>query len=345
MKRAELLSVIMHDIGLPVIQGIIDVAVNKSDEKITEDVTELLRKTVDNADEIKSLLNLLEDEEDDVSVRLNLATLSCHIIAAHYQKNRKLPSEAELKRSVASIDILLTFSEKYIPMDRLDGVFPEHLRGLSPLSRTVANLVYLKFYIPLIDVISEFSFGQAETKMIQDVSEKLRSKAEALTTILMGEDISEPQRKSSELLILSSLIPLYSACHDKERKRVLTLSESERNDENNEQQIHNIWKMFEKRLEMLTILSKHIMPDHFTDEDISAIENLFTDNTGFVALDEEQEVDAFKQMSTDSDDEAKDKKTFHSKKGNAKKKSKKTSSAKKKKDGSPLAFYNEDEDE
>ena len=117
MKRAELLSVIMHDIGLPVIQGIIDVAVNKSDEKITEDVTELLRKTVDNADEIKSLLNLLEDEEDDVSVRLNLATLSCHIIAAHYQKNRKLPSEAELKRSVASIDILLTFSEKYIPMD------------------------------------------------------------------------------------------------------------------------------------------------------------------------------------------------------------------------------------
>ncbi len=294
MKRAELLSVIMHDIGLPVIQGIVEVALEKPEEKIVEDVTQLLKKTVDNAEDIKDSLDLLEDEEKDISVRLNLATLSCHIIASYYNKMGRLPTEAELRKSVSSVDLLLTFSENYIPMGRLDDVFPEHIRGLSPLSRTVANLVYLKYYVPLVEAVAEFSFGQPETKMIQNVSEKLKEAAGELTTHLMGDDISLHEQKSSELLILSSLIPLYCSCHNKEKDRIMNLSDSERSKENSSMQIENIWKIFDKRMSMLTLLAQNIMPDHFSDSDIEKIENLFTDDVGFVDID-----DIFAQMDKD----------------------------------------------
>lgn len=333
MKRAELLSIIMHDIGLPVIQGIVEVAQDKPEEKVVEDVTQLLKKTIDNAEEIKSLLDLLEDEEKDVSVRLNLATLSCHVIASYYQKNKRLPTESELKRSVSSIDLLLTFSENYIPMDRLDGVFPENLRGLSPLSRTVANLVYLKFYVPLIDVVSEFSFGQTDTKMIQVVSEKLREKAMHLTNALMGDGISEHEQKSSELLILSSLIPLYCSCHNKEKERIMALDEKTRNKEKSETQIENIWKIFERRIEMLTLLAKHIMPSHFTDKDIAAIENLFTDDTGFVDIESlESDIEDFDNNAIEGDG---------GKAYSVKSKSKKKSKGKESVEG-PMAFYSSD---
>ena len=333
MKRAELLSVIMHDIGLPVIQGIIEVGLEKPEKKVVEDVTKLLKQTIDNAEEIKSLLDLLEDEEKDVSVRLNLATLSCHIIASYYNKNGRLPTETELKRSVSSVDLLLTFSENYIPMDRLEGLFPEHLRGLSPLSRTVANLVYLKYYVPLIDTVAEFSFGKTKTKMIQDVSEKLRSKAADLTRILMGSNIAEHEQKSSELLVLSSMIPLYCSCHNKEKDRIMSLDEKTRNAESSDEQIENIWTVFEKRMEMLTLLAKHIMPDHFTDEDIAAIENLFTDDAGFVEIE-----DLLAEKAGNDDEEPEETKSKSSKKKLAAKKSGKKSS------DNPMAFYGGDDD-
>ncbi len=282
MKRAELLTVIMHDIGLPVIEGVIQVALAQSEEKVIEDVTRLLRQTIDNADDIRGLLDLVEEEEKDVSVRLNLATLSCHIIAAHYKRTGSLPTQAELKRTVSSVDQLLTFSENYIPMDRLEGVFPENIRGLSPLSRTVANLVYLKYYVPLVDVVADFSFGENEARLIQNVSEKLRAKATDITRSLMGEELSTAEQKSSELLILSSLIPLYCSCHIREKDRIMGLEEDVRAKEDNKIQIENIWLLFEKRLSMLTVLAKHIMPDHFSDEDIAKIDNLFTDGSGLV---------------------------------------------------------------
>ncbi len=348
MKRAELLSVIMHDIGLPVIQGIVEVAEGKSEEKVVEDVTELLKKTIDNAEEIKSLLDLLEDEEKDVSVRLNLATLSCHIIAAYYQKNKRLPTEAELERSVSSVDLLLTFSENYIPMERLDGVFPEHLRGLSPLSRTVANLVYLKYYVPLIDAVADFSFGKTKTKMIQDVSEKLRTKASDLTGVLMGNTVPEHEQKSSELLILSSLIPLYCSCHEKEKERIMSLDEKTRNDEESDTQIENIWKIFDKRMEMLTLLAKHIMPSHFTDDDIAAIENLFTDDVGFVEI-ETLHAEANKKNKDKSEDEKDDdedgKGSEKPKKSNASKSKTKKKARKKVSAGGPMGFYSDSGDD
>ncbi len=282
MKRAELLTVIMHDIGLPVIEGVIQVALNQPEEKVIEDITRLLRQTIDNADDIRGLLDLVEEEEKDVSVRLNLATLSCHIIAAHYKRTGSLPTQAELKRTVSSVDQLLTFSENYIPMDRLEGVFPENIRGLSPLSRTVANLVYLKYYVPLVDVVADFPFGQEEAHMIQNVSEKLRDKATEITHALMGAEISIAEQKSSELLILSSLIPLYCSCHIHEKNRIMELDEDVRAKENNDEQIENIWLLLDKRIGMLTVLAKHIMPDYFTDEDISEIENIFTDGSGLI---------------------------------------------------------------
>ncbi len=282
MKRAELLTVIMHDIGLPIIEGVIQVALSQSEKKVIEDVTRLLRQTVDNADDIRRLLNLVEEEEKDVSVRLNLATLSCHIIAAHYKRTGNLPTQEELKRTVTSVDQLLTFSENYIPMDRLEGVFPENIRGLSPLSRTVANLVYLKYYVPLVDVVADFSFGQSETRIIQDVSETLRGKATEITQALMGSNLSVAEQKSSELLILSSLIPLYCSCHIHEKNRIMELDDAMQAKESNKNRMENIWLLFDKRLSMLTVLAKHIMPDHFSDDDITKIENLFTDGSGLV---------------------------------------------------------------
>lgn len=282
MKRAELLTVIMHDIGLPIVESVIQVALNQPEEKVIEDVTRLLRQTIDNADDIRGLLDLIEEEEKDVSVRLNLATLSCHIIAAHYKRTGSLPTQAELKRTVSSVDQLLTFSENYIPMDRLEGVFPENIRGLSPLSRTVANLVYLKYYVPLVDAVAEFSFGMAEDKMIQKVSEELRNKATEITHNLMGPTLPVAEQKSSELLILSSLIPLYCSCHSHENGRIQALEEDEAQKENSKTQIENIWLLFDKRLSMLSVMAKHIMPDHFSDEAIGEIENLFTDGSGLV---------------------------------------------------------------
>lgn len=55
-----------------------------------------------------------------------------------------------------------------------------------------------------------------------------------------------------------------------------------RAEESNKTQMENIWLLFDKRLSMLSVLAKHIMPDHFSDDDITKIENLFTDGSGLV---------------------------------------------------------------
>lgn len=261
MTRAELLTLIMYDIGLPLIHGIIKTVKIEDHEKAIADMAALLEKTIDQSEEIQSTLVISEEDMENIYVRISMAALSSKLIAAKYEQNGKVPSDSDMKRSVSSMDALQTFADRYGLIEAINSEYkfetPEARRAIN----NMVKLTYLEYFAPLADAIGAFSFGETETKMIQSVSEKLRDNANTVRIDILGDDMPDEHKKAAELSILKVVVELYSSCHKSETARIMALSDDARGTEKSETQIENIWTGFEKRLAMLSAVTKGILPD------------------------------------------------------------------------------------
>lgn len=283
MTRAQLLSLIMFDIGLPIIDAITKVVPLEDQERANASVAALLDKTIFNSDEIQDTLDISEDDMANVYVRISMASIAARIIALQYERTGKSPTVADIKRYVSSLDTLQTFSDRYILGESLSKLYalesPEATRAL----RNMTKLSYLESFAPMIDVVVNFSFGQQTQKMIQDVSERLRKAAEKARVDILGTGYTNNQIKASELAILKVMVDLYCTCHTRETKLIMELDEDERGEETMSKHIESIWSSFDNRLTMLTVLSDSIMPDE-PDEELDVlmkkIEEGITDLSG-----------------------------------------------------------------
>ncbi|PCI55386.1 MAG: hypothetical protein COB36_07115 [Alphaproteobacteria bacterium] len=256
MERSTFLSSIMHDVGLPLIRAIIKYGPNQNEDAIAAEMATLLTQTVQSNDYIKDTLDIKELATQNSELHLILTSLSSKIIAAHYERTKTPPTDQDLKRFMGAINALLAFSEDYMPIISLTEAYPENKQTPSVSPRHTTDLTYISVFLPLINAVARFSFGLNETRMIQNVSERLNARTAQIRSNLLGDTLNDTDKKSAELSILGTLVDLYASCHMQEIDRITTLSSTAPDTQDSTQQIENIWMLFEHRVSLLFGLAR-----------------------------------------------------------------------------------------
>lgn len=267
-QRAQYLIQILEKIGAPLLGAVADVSarVEKINAKDQDDlarqdaqrVAELLARSIQISIDLGQKMDLASMPDQGESFRLALAALAGDVVADQYRTIGRLPAEGDVARAVTAFEAVLTFSENFIPS-------PENIARLQQMradGRSVdaqqTILQSVQAFLPVINAIGAFPFGQPEKKLIQDVSERLLATMFELTQKIFGNTLDETTRPFAELAILRALAALYAESHKAETRRLMGLSEELRMQQT--MNLDPVWAAFETRAAMLEVLSLSLIP-------------------------------------------------------------------------------------
>jgi len=256
--RTDSLIQILDTIGAPLIDAVSHVHKNADDEDLQKDaqaVAALLGKVVELSISMKDTLDLKPEEVQNDALRIALAALAGPMVAAQYtQKNGQVPVENDLKRLQSSMQAVLTFADNFTPSEEMATRLGNMAAKGAPADAHQVNIQYVGAFLPVVEAIAAFSFGQAEQKLTMDVADRLVKTAVEMRESLMSGASGDDQ-KLCELAILRSLGQLYASCHR---------AESEKLSQNPElaagATLDTVWKAFDTRAAMLEATIKNIAP-------------------------------------------------------------------------------------
>lgn len=253
-KRADYLIQVLEQIGSPLMSSIIATSDNGDAQSDAQTMASLLGKTVELGISMANMADLSSIEND--SVRVALTGLASPLIAEMHAKNQHTPSDNDLKRVASALQAVLTFSENFTP----DQDNTERLKALSASGSGAdahqITVQYMHAFLPAVNAVAAFPFGQPEQKLIMDVSSRLTAKASAMREALLG-DVSDQQREAVDLAILKSLVDVYAKCHEAETKK---LSAAGDEGQDSAAALQNVWKSFDIRAAMLEALAASLIP-------------------------------------------------------------------------------------
>lgn len=273
-KRAQYLIQILEKIGYPLMDSIISAHDNNANaETDAKRMAELLGKTVQLSINLTEMTDLSSAKDD--SIRVLLTALASPLVGGLYSRNKKAPEDADLKRVEAALQAVLSFSDNFAPTnENVESL--KNLEGSSSVEASSHFIVqYMHVFLPVLNAVAQFPFGQPEQKLIIDVSARLTSRATQMRESLIS-GISGDQEKAVDLGILKTLAGLYSACHEAETKRL-----TENNSQEQEEAAHGIdlvWKNFDIRADMLQALTVGLLnietPAAAEAETVKEVENV-----------------------------------------------------------------------
>jgi hypothetical protein len=161
---------------------------------------------------------------------------------------------------------VLIFADRFAPsgeavmrLDRLEpGVPPS---SFWPADENQATMQYMQAFVPVVAEIGAFSFGRPEKKMIQDVADRISSRAEAMAERLFA-GAGGAEGLQLKLGTAKALAQVYAECHREEKKRLQGMSSQERAAMADKMadaggvSLDALWAAFEQRASMLEILSE-----------------------------------------------------------------------------------------
>ncbi len=255
-ERAQYLIQILDKIGSPLLEATEAGAANPTDDSATaQTIASLLGKVVESSISINQALDLKASDSQDDSLRVALAALSGSLIANQYKLKNKIPESADLNRIQSALRTVLTFADNFTPS-------PEHIKRLQQLKADGSvvdthqiNIQYIEAFIPVINSINTFPFGQPEQKLIMDVSDRLIKRSAEMRENLMPS-ISGDHEKLVDLAFLRATSHIYAACHDTETARLTRALDS---DANAKISIDPVWENFDTRIAMLETVAKNLM--------------------------------------------------------------------------------------
>lgn len=221
-------------------------------------LAELLAKTTQASIEMSQAMDLGAQPDQGDALRVALAALASNMVGSYYKQAGRAPSEGELKKMTAAMQTVLTFSENFAP----GADAARRMQDLSARGQQVdehqVSLQYIHAFIPVVNAITTFSFGQAEQKFIMDVSGRILERAAALRDILFpGLALADGTR--IELALVSALADIYSGCHNAETARLMALSEQERMAGGPGPE--TVWHAFNLRVDLLAALATSLVPE------------------------------------------------------------------------------------
>lgn len=254
-QRAQFLLQVLEKIGVPLLTA----AAARHDGngvKEAERVAELLGKAVQMSVALSGAVESRDKGGNSDAVRVALASLSSSIIADYYGQTGKVPGDADMKRLTAALEAVLIFADNFTAAAdetaRLERLSPD----MAAADEGQIGLQYISVFIPLVDAVSRFSFGQPEKKLAQDVASRLAAQAEAMRKNMLP-GLEGGREKRADLVILDGLVRLYVRCHEAEMKRLAGLDEDKRTAVLS---MDPVWKAFEKEAGMLESLAGSMIP-------------------------------------------------------------------------------------
>lgn len=258
--RTDSLIQILDTIGAPLIEAVSRAHKDAAPDDLQKDaqaVAALLGKVVELSISMKDALDLKPEESQNDALRIALAALAGPMVAAQYsQKNGQIPVENDLKRLQSSVQAILTFADNFAPSEEMATRLGNLAAKGAPADAHQINVQYVEAFLPVVEAIAAFSFGQAEQKLTMDVADRLVKTAVEMRESLMPAAGGDDQ-KLYELAILRNLGNLYASCHRAESEKLSQNPETAAS-----ATLDTVWKAFDIRAAMLEAAVKNIAPDN-----------------------------------------------------------------------------------
>ncbi len=245
-SRTQFLLQLLQKLGAPLMGAVsTHSSGDATGEKDAATLATLLSESVKTGITLSQSMNLKTNDGDADAIRVCLAVLAGGLISDSYEQTGRVPADAESQRIVKALQAVIAFADNFAPA-------AEHAQRLKTLDGTPpffdavqTNIYAMHALLPAISAIGEFSFGQSETKLIQDVADRLGRAAKDMQAWLGGSE-----NAMGELVILEALGRLYAAAHRNETKRL------KKSGSDALAIIDPVWTAFEKQRAMLEVVAK-----------------------------------------------------------------------------------------
>ena len=213
-----------------------------SGEKDAQTMASLLSESIKISISLSQAMNLKPDDGDADAIRVSLAALASGLVADSYRQTGRVPSENDVRRISKALESVIVFADNFAPA-------AEHAQRLQTLDNAPpfidpvqASIYSIHALAPAISAIAEFSFGQSDTRLIQEVSDRLGAKAKELLGNFGGGNAM------GELVVLQALGQIYAGAHRAETERLKAKGDD------GAATIDAVWSSFEKQVAMLGVL-------------------------------------------------------------------------------------------
>ncbi len=235
---------LLEKIGAPLAAAIESVALegDDQDEQAAKIMAKMLGQAVQISISLNSSFNIVEDETQADSTRLALASLAAPLLADFYRQNEAVPEDQDIKRLTKSLESVVAFADNFSAAEEEKSRLTTLDVDAPLFDKTQSALVVMQAMTPAIMAVGEFSFGQSEAKLIQEITSKCEAKAaEIAKKVNLGD-------KLSELMILRALAALYAECHTSETQKLASQSDAT---DRGELSLDPVWDRFATRVAMI----------------------------------------------------------------------------------------------
>lgn len=258
-QRSEYLIQLLEKIGAPLMEAIADVSARQAQENPAnavgdeaKKIAELLAKAVQVSINIGKNMDLASQEDQGESIRVALAALAGSIVAEQYKHSGKVPDDQGLSRAATALQAVMTFSENFVPSEESTQRLKQIKAQGLPVDARQADIQCIQAFIPVVNAIGDFSFGQPEQKLVQEVADRLTKKAMVLRESVFAGLLSVDEQKYTELALLRALATIYSECHRAETRKLI--QPGGRQTEAGTASLTPVWNAFDIRAAMLETL-------------------------------------------------------------------------------------------
>lgn len=242
--RTQFLVQLLQKLGVP-LMGAVEAhsSGDPSGEKDALALSSLLSESVKISISLSQAMNLKPEDGDADAIRVALAALAGGLVADSYRQTGRIPSGNDAARIAKALESVIVFADNFAPAAE-HAKRLETLGGVAPFVDPVQTNIYaVQALTPAIAAIAEFSFGQAETRLVQDVADRLRARAKDLLF-----SFSSGSNEMSELVVLQALGQLYASSHRAETKRLKEQSDAAASS------LDVVWAAFDRQVAMLSVL-------------------------------------------------------------------------------------------
>ncbi len=225
----------------------------KTPENNAAIVSTLIETTGEIAKHLATELGAANASTDDW-VRWKLAKVVADVVASYY---RATAQPLPMDKAEEILPLLQTAA------GTLDDFAPQ---TAPPPTAALQPIRAINHIIPVMSAIARFAFGRPEAEVTGEVCDKLRERTKTLASQFAFDEMPAELRPEFDDGILEAIGKLYAESHYAEMDRLLDMAPDERakyvNAHNNKPPMDPVWEAFDLRIEMLTVLIKHIIiPD------------------------------------------------------------------------------------
>lgn len=239
-SRSQFLLQLLQKLGAPLMA-----AVNThsaGEEKDAATLAALLSESVKISISLSQSMNLKSEDGNADAIRVSLAALAAGLVAESFRANGRVPGDTESRRISKALESVIVFADNFAPA-------AEHTQRLQTLDdvppffdAVQTNIYAIHALLPAIAAINDFSFGQADTKLVQDVSDRLGAKAKEFLNV-----VGTSATAMSELVILQALAKIYAGAHRAETERMKSSGDTGAG-------MDAVWQSFDKQASMVEVL-------------------------------------------------------------------------------------------